>query len=1155
VLQWNANGIGGKVGELMDRLERRKIDVVLIQETKLRSKDTAPRFPGYAAVRQDRADGRAGGGLLTLIKEDLDYTVGRPASSDVAECQCVRVRVSAARWIALHNVYAPPRRDGAAADGLDWGWLPAEANSIISGDFNAHSPLWDEQQPSDRRGETLEEWIMGSSMAILNDGSVTRVNPGTGGLSTPDVTLADSNIASACTFAVDESMGSDHLPVIVSVCCGVAVRPPRESRPKWRSKGVDWQRFTDALEQRVLAFGSRSMRCVIRRIARFSSAVVECAKQHVGKVRPGVRTRPWMTPAVKEAVKRRNRLHKEVATRRAEWVAASQEAAKLTREAKTAEWTDFLSDLGTEADPARMWRVIRGLSGTPSSSPPNEALVHDGRAVTCDRRKADLFANHYASVNRLTFTKEERARNRQCKAALRATTGAETCAFSMTELETAIGKMRTKGAPGPDDISPALIKAFGAAARAELLRICNQSLAGGGTPQDWRRATIVPLLKSGKPASVIDSFRPVSLTSCLVKVLERMIGARLYHHAESRGFFAPEQAGFRQHYCCEDQVLRITQTVSDGFQQRPPARSAMALLDYSRAYDRVWREDLLLTLLDAAVPAYLVRWIAGFLQGRQARVMLNGSLSKKVHLRQGLPQGSVLAPCLFLYYINGLASVVPEGVTLAMYADDVALLAQHRVKDRACAALQEAVTNVEEWSRAKKMTLSTSKSEVAAFSSGSSDAAWRPEIRLGDSLMPFTHAPKFLGVLLDRSLSFGRQVEEVCRRVSVRSRAINALANRDWGWRKHLLRRVFITFQLPLLTYSAAAWHPFLSSSNMDALDRAQNRVLRAITGQLSSTPLEALRLEAGVSSLRITSKRLALTAMEKALRLPATHPRAIAASQHVQHRLVRPSWRSAVSEWTAEIPAELHNRLPLTTSGPPPWHEPRQAWELRAELDNDGGNSNSNSGKRRAAANTIRAKEAELVIYTDGSAEGGISNGGAAFVVTSGDPDSPTIVETRCVPGRRFTCSYEEEVAACEAALRWLMSSSSDVSAVIATDSQAMVTALQHRSRSVLGILQLLADHPVSGCIQWVPAHCGLPGNEAADAAAKAAASLSANSTDGHEQPISYSTAINTIRRPITDGPISHQRTAAVYAALSDTRDSAQLSCRSELGPTGCSR
>ena len=206
--------------------------------------------------------------------------------------------------------------------------------------------------------------------------------------------------------------------------------------------------------------------------------------------------------------------------------------------------------------------------------------------------------------------------------------------------------MRRLGAPGPDDITPAFLKELGPVALTELLAICNLSFRSAECPQWWRNPTIIPLLKAGKSPSSLPSYRPVSLTSCVAKVLERMIAERIYHLAETHNWFSSLQAGFRKGFSCVNQIIRLSQAIEDGFQQKRMQRAIMVLLDYSKAFDMVWRSRLLVSMAEKGVPMDYINWLNGFLTNRQARVRLHGADSNSKQLHQGVPQGCVLSPLL-----------------------------------------------------------------------------------------------------------------------------------------------------------------------------------------------------------------------------------------------------------------------------------------------------------------------------------------------------------------------------------------------------------------------------------------------------------------------------------------------------------------------------
>ena len=155
---------------------------------------------------------------------------------------------------------------------------------------------------------------------------------------------------------------------------------------------------------------------------------------------------------------------------------------------------------------------------------------------------------------------------------------------------------------------------------------------------------------------------------------------------------------FRKGWSCEDQITRIVQAIEDRFQQRPMKRSVMTLLDFSKPYDTVWREKLLLHMLNTGIPSPFIRWIRSFLDDRRARVQLFNVLSSSRRFLQGLPQGSVLAPLLFLFYINDLASSLNDDTVIAHFADDVSILTTARKREDAEAAAQSVVTSVVIWS-------------------------------------------------------------------------------------------------------------------------------------------------------------------------------------------------------------------------------------------------------------------------------------------------------------------------------------------------------------------------------------------------------------------------------------------------------------------------
>ena len=247
-------------------------------------------------------------------------------------------------------------------------------------------------------------------------------------------------------------------------------------------------------------------------------------------------------------------------------------------------------------------------------------MSHNGCTITDIKSKASIFINHYARVRKLTMSQSNHGINRQYKKHLNTpSVDNKSCApLLMGELQSAIKKMKGKGAAGPDNIPPSFLKWLGQLALQELLSIFN-SFSLAHCPPIWRIATIIPLLKAGKSSEVV-SYLPICLTSCVVKLLERILANRLYYIVKTNNLFSQFQASFGKGRSCQDQITQIVQAIKDGFQQRPMKRSVLTLLDFCNAYDMVWREKPLLHMLDTGIPSTFIRWIRSFFSNRKTHV-------------------------------------------------------------------------------------------------------------------------------------------------------------------------------------------------------------------------------------------------------------------------------------------------------------------------------------------------------------------------------------------------------------------------------------------------------------------------------------------------------------------------------------------------------
>ena len=224
----------------------------------------------------------------------------------------------------------------------------------------------------------------------------------------------------------------------------------------------------------------------------------------------------------------------------------------------------------------------------------------------------------------------------------------------------------------------------------------------------------------GKPLDSPASFRSISLTSCVSKLFERIILSRLLFFLESNSILSPRQAGFRPGRSTLDQILYLSQSISDGFNKpRPDSRTILSAIDFSKAFDSVWHPVLFHKLISAGLPRCFARWTQSFLSDRRASVVYQNRNSCCFRVGRGVPQGSVLGPVHFSLFINDLPASLPSSVSCSVYADDLAIWSSSISVPIAVEATQGSLFRLERWSEYWCLPLNPSKCEALFLLSGS----------------------------------------------------------------------------------------------------------------------------------------------------------------------------------------------------------------------------------------------------------------------------------------------------------------------------------------------------------------------------------------------------------------------------------------------------
>ncbi|KAI9559470.1 putative R-directed D polymerase from mobile element jockey-like [Daphnia sinensis] len=174
------------------------------------------------------------------------------------------------------------------------------------------------------------------------------------------------------------------------------------------------------------------------------------------------------------------------------------------------------------------------------------------------------------------------------------------------EVNRALTKLKSK-AVGPDNIHNRMLANLSPDNRDYMRHLFDLLLRHGFTPQAWKEATIIPILKPNKQPNDPLLYRPISLTSCLSKIMERILNNRINWHLETRNLLQPTQAGFRPNRSTIDHIISLENDVMTGFSNKLPTYAAF--LDIAKAFDRTSTDGVLFKLGNLGINGNILKWI------------------------------------------------------------------------------------------------------------------------------------------------------------------------------------------------------------------------------------------------------------------------------------------------------------------------------------------------------------------------------------------------------------------------------------------------------------------------------------------------------------------------------------------------------------------
>ena len=264
----------------------------------------------------------------------------------------------------------PPIRS-SPTDGRTDSFSPSSRSLFILGDFNCHHPLWDSRVTSDPRGEEVFDWVISSDLLPLNDPDTpTLLHCSFGSRSSPDISFAPSSLALSCSWQVLQDLGSDHLPILLSIPLSPVFRP-NECPPSFNFQKARWDGFASYIDSHCPSAKEYSSLSLSSAAALFTSLALNAAKSSIPFGRIKRPPKAWWSAEVESAVSERRKAfaaaYKSDEDRQA-YISASRRAPSVIAKVKAEAWQTTCFSLSPKSNPKSVHSLLRSIAGSPSSS-------------------------------------------------------------------------------------------------------------------------------------------------------------------------------------------------------------------------------------------------------------------------------------------------------------------------------------------------------------------------------------------------------------------------------------------------------------------------------------------------------------------------------------------------------------------------------------------------------------------------------------------------------------------------------------------------------------------------------------------------------------------------------------------------------------------